>query len=151
MICQLYNSWYRENCIYMLSDQNTAMNWNLSLMTACIIVPWCKIKVLKHRKLYKDAYILKESFAMTDKSYPPPCRNYLQPLYLSVTLYACAQRDVSKCSHIIYHWRFQKKMHKGWCAGNNEKQMISRDLADLSSVQGEDKNLDHWQQMWDLW
>ena len=29
---------------------------------------------------------------MTDKSYPPPCRNYLQPLYLSVTLYACAQR-----------------------------------------------------------
>ena len=30
---------------------------------------------------------------MTDKSYPSPCRNYLQPLYLSVTLYACAQRD----------------------------------------------------------
>ena len=30
---------------------------------------------------------------MTDKSYPPPCRNYLQPLYLSVTLYACAQRE----------------------------------------------------------
>ena len=29
---------------------------------------------------------------MTDESYPPPCRNYLQPLYLSVTLYACAQR-----------------------------------------------------------
>ena len=29
---------------------------------------------------------------MTDKNYPPPCRNYLQPLYLSVTLYACAQR-----------------------------------------------------------
>ena len=29
---------------------------------------------------------------MADKSYPPPCRNYLQPLYLSVTLYACAQR-----------------------------------------------------------
>ena len=27
------------------------------------------------------------------KSYPPPCRNYIQPLYLSVTLYACAQRD----------------------------------------------------------
>ena len=24
---------------------------------------------------------------------PPPYRNYLQPLYLSVTLYACAQRD----------------------------------------------------------
>ena len=48
---------------------------------------------MKHRKLYKDAYILRESFAMTDKSYPPPCRNYLQPLYLSVTLYACAQRD----------------------------------------------------------
>ena len=31
---------------------------------------------------------------MTDKSYQPPCRNYLQPLYLSVTLYACAQREV---------------------------------------------------------
>ena len=31
---------------------------------------------------------------MTDKSYPPPCRDYLQPLYLSVTLYACAQRDL---------------------------------------------------------
>ena len=30
---------------------------------------------------------------MKDKSYPPPCRNYLLPLYLSVTLYACAQRD----------------------------------------------------------
>ena len=29
---------------------------------------------------------------MTDKSYPPPCRNYLKPFYLSVTLYACAQR-----------------------------------------------------------
>ena len=62
-------------------------------MTACIIVPECKIKVLKHWKLYKDAYILQESFALTDKSYPPPCRNYLQPLYSSVTLYACAQRD----------------------------------------------------------
>ena len=62
-------------------------------MTACIIVPECKIKVLKHWKLYKDAYILQESFAMTNKSYQPPCRNYLQPLYLSVTLYACAQRD----------------------------------------------------------
>ena len=35
-------------------------------------------------------------FAMTDKSYPPPCRNYLQPLYLSVTLYACAQREYAK-------------------------------------------------------
>ena len=93
MICQLYDSWYRENCINMLSEQNTAMNWNISLMTACIIVPECKIKVLKHLKLYKDAYILQESFTMTDKSYPPPCRNYLQPLYLSVTLYACAQRE----------------------------------------------------------
>ena len=30
---------------------------------------------------------------MTDKSYPPPCRNYLKPFYLSVTLYACAQRE----------------------------------------------------------
>ena len=40
-------------------------------MTACIIVPECKIKVLKHWKLYKDTYILQESFAMTDKSYPP--------------------------------------------------------------------------------
>ena len=68
------------------------MNWNLSLMIACIIVPLCKIKVLKHLKLYKDAYILQESFDMTDTSYPPPCRNYLLSLYLSVTLYACAQR-----------------------------------------------------------
>ena len=41
-------------------------------MDACIIVPGCTIKVLKHWKLYKDAYILQESFAMTDKSYPPP-------------------------------------------------------------------------------
>ena len=40
-----------------------------------------------------DAYILQESFAMTVKSYPPPCRNFLQPFYLSVTLYACAQRE----------------------------------------------------------
>ena len=64
-------------------------------MTDCIIVPLCKIKVLKHWKLYKDVYILQESFAMTDKSYPPPCRNYLQPFYLSVTLYACAQRDIT--------------------------------------------------------
>ena len=55
------------------------------------------MKVLKHWKLYKDAYILQESFVMTDKSYPPPCRNYLQPLYLSVTLYACAQRDYVNC------------------------------------------------------
>ena len=62
-------------------------------MTACIIVPQCKIKDLKHWKLYKVVYILQESFAMTDKTYPPPCRNYLQTLYLSVTLYACAQRD----------------------------------------------------------
>ena len=45
-------------------------------MTACIIVPECKIKVLKHSKFYKDAYILQESFAMADKSYPPPCRNF---------------------------------------------------------------------------
>ena len=52
-----------------------------------------KIKVLNHWKLYKDAYILQESFATTDKSYPPSCRIYLQPFYLSVTLYACAQRD----------------------------------------------------------
>ena len=80
----------------MLSEQNTAMNWNLSLITACIIVPECKNKVLKHWKSYKNTYILQESFAMTDKSYPPPCRNYLQPLYLSVTLYACAQRDIEK-------------------------------------------------------
>ena len=64
-------------------------------MTACIIVLECKIKVLKHWKLYKDAYILQESFAMTDKSYPPPCHNYL---YLSMTLYACAQRDICRCT-----------------------------------------------------
>ena len=94
MVGQLYDLWYRENCVNMLSDQNTAMNWNISLMTACIIVPLCKIKVLKHSKLYKDAYILQESFALTDKSYPPPCRNFLQPFYLSVTLYACAQRGI---------------------------------------------------------
>ena len=68
------------------------MNWNISLMTAWIIVLWCKIKVLKLWKLYKDAYILQESFATTYKSHPPPCRNYLQPFNLSVTLYACAQR-----------------------------------------------------------
>ena len=86
----------------MLSDQNTAMNWNISLMTACKIVPQCKIKVLKHWKLYKDAYILQESFAMTDKSHPPPCRNYLQPLYLSVTLYACAQCDKASCALVTY-------------------------------------------------
>ena len=56
------------------------------------------MKVLKHWKLYKDAYILQESLAMTDKSYPPLCCNYLLLLYLSVTLYACAQRD---------NWRVQ--------------------------------------------
>ena len=39
--------------------------------------------------------MLQESFAMTDKSYPPPYRNYLQSLYLFVTLYACAQRVYS--------------------------------------------------------
>ena len=65
-------------------------------MIACIIVPECKIKVLKYWKFYKDAYSLQESFAMTDKSYPPPRRSYLQPLYLSVTLYACAQRDYAE-------------------------------------------------------
>ena len=27
MVCQLYDLWYRENCINMLSDQNAAMNW----------------------------------------------------------------------------------------------------------------------------
>ena len=36
---------------------------------------------------------------MTDKSNPPPCRNFLQPFYLSVTLYACAQRD-----YVIQHF-----------------------------------------------
>ena len=51
-----------------------------------------KNNAAKRYQLYKDAYILQESFAMTDESYPPPCRNYLQPFYLSVTLYACAQR-----------------------------------------------------------
>ena len=85
----------------MLSDQNTAMNWNVSLMNAFIIVPLCKTKVLRHYKVYKDAYILQESFVMTDKSYPPPCRNYLQPFYLSVTLYACAQRDTVVSETII--------------------------------------------------
>ena len=68
---------------------------NLYLSYQTILVRYmnlCKIKVLKHWKLYKDAYILQESFDMTDTSYPPPCRNYLLPLYLSVTLYACAQR-----------------------------------------------------------
>ena len=103
MICQLYDSWYRENCINMLSNQNTAMNWILSLKTACIIVPECTIKVLKYWKLYKDAYILQESFAMTDKSYPSPCRNYLKPLYLSVTLYACAQRDSTYRKTSVYY------------------------------------------------
>ena len=42
-------------------------------------------------------HILQESFAMTYKSHPPPCRNDLQPLYLSVTLYACAQRAKVQC------------------------------------------------------
>ena len=32
---------------------------------------------------------------MTEKSYQPPYRDYLKPLYLSVTLYACTQRDES--------------------------------------------------------
>ena len=88
----------------MLSDQNTAMNWNLSLMTDCTIVPSCKIKSLKHWKLYKYAYIVQESFDMTDKSYPPPCCNDLQLLYLSVTLYACAQRGdlLSKFGEISF-------------------------------------------------
>ena len=109
MACQLYDLWYRENCINMLSDQNTAMNWTLSQMTACIIVPLCKIKVLKHWKSYKDAYILQES---TDKSYPPPCRNYLQLLYLSVTLYACAQRVyVSQDLHVTIVLSFQQKVY----------------------------------------
>ena len=38
---------------------------------------------------------------MTDKSYPPPCRNYLQTLYLSVTLYACAQREFCNNTKLI--------------------------------------------------
>ena len=59
-------------------------------------------KVLKHWKLYKDAYILQESFAMTVKSYPPPCRNFQQPFYLSVTLYACAQRGYVELDLNIY-------------------------------------------------
>ena len=63
-----------------------------------VIVLSCKIKVLKHWKLYKNAYILQEPFAMTDKSYAPPCRDYLQPLYLSVTLYACVQREAENIS-----------------------------------------------------
>ena len=88
MACQLYDLWYRKNCINMLSDQNTAINWNLSQMTACIIVPLCKIKVLKHWKLYKDAYILQESFATTDKSYPP----------LDAIIYNC----------FTYPWRFTR-------------------------------------------
>ena len=62
MVCQLYDLWYRENGINMLPDQNTAMDGNLSLMTTSIIVPLCKIKVLRYWK-----YILQESFAMTDK------------------------------------------------------------------------------------
>ena len=41
---------------------------------------------------------------MTDKTYPSPCRNYLQPLYLSVTLYACAQRDFDD-GNIVEHKR----------------------------------------------
>ena len=40
---------------------------------------------------------------MIDKSYPPPCRNYRQPLYLSVTLYACAQRDIENSTSYIFH------------------------------------------------
>ena len=37
---------------------------------------------------------------MTDKSYKPPWSNYLQPLYLSVTLHACAQRGYGFNFHI---------------------------------------------------
>ena len=36
---------------------------------------------------------------MTDKSYSPPCSNYLQPFYLSMTLYACVQRDEHICKN----------------------------------------------------
>ena len=138
MICQLYDSWYRENCINMLSDQNTAMKWHLSLMNACIIVPWCKIKVLKHLKLCKDAYILQESFAMTGKSYPPPNRNYLQPLYLSLTLYACAQRAlVWKANRAVgfltcpLTWAYNSVI---WKRENNEliDWMIFEDYYELS-------------------
>ena len=40
---------------------------------------------------------------MTDKSYQPPWCNYLQPLYLSVTLYACVQRvDRKQDLNILY-------------------------------------------------
>ena len=48
-------------------------------------------------------------------SYPPPCRNYLQPLYLSVTLYACAQRAgevVCALTDWINHWYFYFRFHR---------------------------------------
>ena len=53
-------------------------------MTASI----CKIKVLKHWKLYKNPYILQEPFAMTDKSNPP----------LAAIIY----------SRFTYQWRFTR-------------------------------------------
>ena len=89
-------------------------------MTACIIVLYCKIKVLLHWKLYKDAYILQESFAMTDKSYPPPCRNYLQPflarLHFSaeeLLLYPRRQRR-RPCRRPRPHAKMLGQMLKSW-------------------------------------
>ena len=45
---------------------------------------------------------------MTIRSYLPPYRNYLQPLYLSVTLYACAQRDNG---HAFMISKIYKRVH----------------------------------------
>ena len=57
---------------------------------------------------------------MTDKTYPPPCRNFPQPPYLSVTLYACAQRvkveDKNSCAEYI-----KKYMGMGVHATNGYK------------------------------
>ena len=49
---------------------------------------------------------------MTIKSYPPPCRNFLQPFYLSVTLYACAQRGYTKWIYIVHSYLSQSIMER---------------------------------------
>ena len=70
---------------------------------------------------------------MTDKSYPSPCRNYLQPLYLSVTLYACAQRDKVK-SFILnnnHRYRYDSRFHCSVC----EQESCTQDRADTKCSQ----------------
>ena len=47
----IYDSWYRENRINMLSEQSTTMNWKISQMSACTIVPYCYINSLETMKM----------------------------------------------------------------------------------------------------